>query len=103
MDAVKDSITPGGHQAARPVDEHGNNAVAKWARGRQRITPWVYPYLRGLGALRLGVGAALLVVSALLLSRGHDGWAAIPLAGAVVSLAVGGLDTAAARAVRDRG
>lgn len=103
MYAVKDSITPGSRQGADSMDEQRSNFVGKWSRGRQRITPWVYPYLRGLGAVRLAAGAIMLVVSALLLSRGDDGWAAIPLAGAVMSLAIGGLDTAAARAVRGRG
>jgi len=88
MYALKDSTT-----AHRPASK----LVASWARGRRQITPWAYPRLRALGAIRLAVGIFLTVLGALMVSDGHDGLAAIPFAGAALLLAIGALDTAAAR------
>jgi len=88
MYALKDHTT-----AHRP----DSNLVAAWARGRRRNTPWAYPRLRALGAMRLTIAVFLTVVGAVLLSQGHDGWAAIPFAGAALHFAIGSLDTAAAR------
>jgi hypothetical protein len=103
MRATKDSITPRHDQLAEPMDPHGSNLVSRWARGRRQVTPWAYPHLRALGVLRLALGAFLLVVSAVLLSRGDGGWAAIPLAGAVLHFAIGGLDTTVAHSAHVRG
>jgi hypothetical protein len=88
MYALKDSTT-----AHRPA----SNLVASWARGRRQITPWAYPRLRALGAIRLAVGIFLTVLGAVLVSHGHDGWAAVPFAGAALNCVIGSLDTAAAR------
>jgi hypothetical protein len=96
MYATHDSTTfSGAEQSAENTHRPASNLVAAWARGRRRISPWAYPHLRALGAVRLTVGLFLVVVGALLISRGHSGWAVIPLAGAVVNLAIGSLDTAA--------
>lgn len=104
MHALKDSITPRQHeQVADPVDRPATNLVSVWARGRRRITPWAYPHLRALGAVRLTIGVFLVVVSALFLSRGYAGWAAIPLAGAALHFSIGGLDMTAAHAAHPRG
>jgi hypothetical protein len=88
---------PGPEQSADATQPAARGLVAAWARGRSRITPWAYPYLRALGVLRLTVGLFVTVVGVVLISRGHDGLAAIPLAGAVLLFAIGSLDTAAAR------
>jgi hypothetical protein len=58
--------------------------------------------MRAIGAVRLAVGAFLVVLGALLAAHGQPGWAAIPLAGAVLNLAIGGMDTAAALSVSRR-
>jgi hypothetical protein len=104
MQATKHSITP--RQlglAAVPADAQGDDLVSRWARGRRRITPWVYPYLRALGVIRLAVGAFLVVVSALLFAHGDGGWASVPLAGAALHFAIGGLDLAAGCSAHARG
>lgn len=104
MHARKDSFTPRQReQVADPVDRPAANLVRAWARGRRRITPWAYPHLRALGAVRLTIGVFLVVVSALLLSDGYGGWAAIPLAGAALNFSIGGLDMTVAHAARPRG
>jgi hypothetical protein len=95
MQALKDNFTP--EQVAGPTYRPRRNLVSMWAQGRRRNTPWAYPHLRSLGAVRLAVGAFLVVVAALLVSHGYAGLAAIPFAGAAVNLAIGGLDTAAAQ------
>jgi hypothetical protein len=100
MQALKDNITP--ELAAGPAYRPARTLVSMWAQGRRRITPWAYPHLRALGAVRLAVGAFLVVVAALLVSRGYIGWAAIPLAGAALNLAIGGLDTMAAHPASPR-
>jgi hypothetical protein len=89
----------GSEQAAQP---HVSHLVAKWAQGRRRITPWAYPYLRALGALRLTLGILLAVAAGLVMSRGYGTYAAILLAGAALHLAIGSLDTAGARAAHPR-
>jgi hypothetical protein len=71
--------------------------VSRWARGRSRITPWAYPRLRALAAVRLTVGAFLTILGAVMLSKGLGWVAAIPLAGAALNLSIAYLDSAAAR------
>jgi hypothetical protein len=93
MYALKDKTT------ARPP---ASNLVTIWAQGRRRITPSAYPRLRALGVIRLAVGIFLVGLGAVLISLGHAGWAAIPLAGAVLNLAIGSLDTTAARYAHPR-
>jgi hypothetical protein len=88
MYALKDNTT------AHPP---ASNLIAIWARGRRKNTPWAYPHLRALGALRLAIGIFLTGVGAVLLSQGHDAWAAVPFAGAALHFLIGSLDTTAAR------
>jgi hypothetical protein len=96
MNAVKDNTTPRpAEQVADPTRAPASNLVSSWARGRRRITPRAYPHMRALGAVRLAVGLFLVVLAALLFANGQAGWALIPLAGAAVNVAIGGLDTAA--------
>jgi hypothetical protein len=103
MHALKDSIAPRQReQVADPMDPPATNLVSIWARGRRRITPWAFPRLRALGATRLTIGVFLVAVGALLLSHGHGGWAAIPLAGAALNLSIGGLDMAVAHSAHPR-
>jgi len=103
MQALTDSTTHRpGDQLASPTDRTASNLVSSWARGRRRITPWAYPHLRALGAMRLAIGIFLTVLGALLLAHGHDGWAAIPLAGAALHFSIGGLDLAAAGTASSR-
>jgi hypothetical protein len=89
MHAPNDSTDP-----TRPP---ASNLVASWARGRRQITPWAYPRLRALAAVRFTVGIFLVGLGAVLLAYGHDGWAALPLAGAALNLSIASLDAAAAR------
>jgi hypothetical protein len=93
MYALKDNAT------AHPP---ASNLATAWARGRRQNTPWAYPHLRALGALRLTIGLFLTGVGAVLIAHGHDGWAAIPFAGAALHFAIGGLDTTAAGLVPPR-
>jgi hypothetical protein len=99
MQALKNNIAP---DLADPTDRAARSLVSIWAQGRRRITPWAYQHMRPIGAVRLAVGAFLIVLGALLVAYGQSGWAAIPLAGAVVNLAIGGLDMAAALSVSPR-
>jgi len=76
--------------------------VSSWARGRNRITPWAYPRLRALAAVRFTVGTFLVILGAVMLSGGLGGWAALPLAGAALNLSIAYLDSAAARSAAHR-
>jgi hypothetical protein len=76
--------------------------VSRWARARSRLTPWAYPRLRVLGAVRLTVGTFLIILGALMLSNGLGWVAAIPLAGAALNLSIAYLDSAAARSADRR-
>jgi hypothetical protein len=71
--------------------------VSRWALRRSRITPWAYPRLRALAAVRLAVGTFLVILGAVMLSNGLGWVAAIPLAGAALNLSIACLDSAAAR------
>jgi hypothetical protein len=71
--------------------------VSRWARGRSRMTPWAYPRLRALAAVRVSVGAFLVILGAVMLANGLGWIAAIPLAGAALNLSIAYLDSAAAR------
>ena len=84
-------------QAAGPARPARNNLISTWARGRRRITPWAYPHLRGLAVTRLAIGIFLAGLGALLISDGHSGLAAIPLAGAALHFSIGYLDFTAVR------
>jgi hypothetical protein len=93
MYALKDNTAA--HQASSKL-------VATWARGRRQVTPWAFPRLRALAVTRLTVGIFLTVVGAVLIAYGHDGWAAVPFAGAALLLTIGSLDMAAARSAAPR-
>jgi hypothetical protein len=100
MYATTDSTTrSGSDQAPLP---HASSLATRWARGRRRITPWAYPYLRALGAVRLTVGTFLVVLAAILIAHGYSPYAVLVLVGAALNLALGSLDTAAARTVHPR-
>jgi hypothetical protein len=76
--------------------------VSRWVRARSRITPWAYPRLRALAAVRLAVGTFLVILGAVMLANGLGGLAAIPLAGAALNLSIAYLDNAAARSAAHR-
>jgi hypothetical protein len=98
MHAPNDNTTPSRfEQAVDPTHPPARNLVAIWARGRRQITPWAYPRLRALAAIRFTVGIFLVGLGALTLSHGHDGWAAIQLAGAALLFSIAYLDITVAR------
>ena len=68
---------PRSGQAADPTHPTAANLVGIWARGRRRITPWAYPRMRALAAMRFAIGIFLVAVGAVLLYHGYDGWAAV--------------------------
>jgi hypothetical protein len=82
-------------QTANPTHPTAGKLVSMWSQGRRRFTPYAYPRLRALAITRLAISVFL--VGAVLMSHSHDGWAAIPLAGAVLLFAVGSLDMSASR------
>ena len=86
-------------QVADPTHSSAGKLVRIWARGRRQITPWAYPRLRALAAVRFAVGIFLVGLSALMLSRGYSGWVALPLAGAALNLSIAYLDITVARSV----
>jgi hypothetical protein len=89
-------------QAANPAHPPASNLVTIWARGRRRITPWAYPHLRALAAVRFAVSIFLVGLGALMLSYGHSGYAAVPLAGAALVFSIACLDITAARSAPPR-
>jgi fatty acid desaturase len=90
MYAPHDNTTPSTHSPT-------SNLVSIWARGRRQITPWAYPRLRVLAAVRCAVGIFLAGLGVLMLSSGHYGWAALPLAFAALHFAIASLDITVAR------
>jgi hypothetical protein len=101
MHALNDNTaSPRFEQAADPTHPPARNLVTTWARGRRQITPWAYPRLRALAAVRFTVSVFLVGVAAVLLFHGHDGLAAIPLAGAALNFSIACLDITAARPAR---
>jgi hypothetical protein len=73
--------------------------IGRWVRGRRQLTPWAYPWLRALAAVRFTVGLFLTVLGALMISWGHDGWAVFILAAAAVHFSIASLDITAARSI----
>jgi hypothetical protein len=101
MHAPNDNTaSPRSEQAADLTHPPARSLVTIWARGRRQITPWAYPRLRALAAVRFSVGIFLVGLAAVLLLHGHDGLAAIPLAGAALNLSIASLDITAARPAR---
>jgi hypothetical protein len=86
---------------ADPTQPAASNRTIMWARGRRQITPWAYPHLRALAAIRFVIGIFLVGMGGLMLSRGY-GWAALPLAGAALHFAIAYRDITAARSVAVR-
>ncbi len=97
MNATADTTTTPQSPHASPMHPPAGKLVSIWLQARRRFTPWAYPRLRALAVTRLAVGIFLVGLSAVLIADGHDGWAAIPLAGAALHLAIGFLDMSAAR------
>ena len=93
MYATHDTTTSSRHEP----QPHPSSLIGKWADGRRRITPWAYPRLRALAALRFAIGVFLVVVGSLLVANGHPGWAAVPLLGAVLHFTIAYLDASAVR------
>jgi hypothetical protein len=90
-------------QAADPTQRPASHLVRSWARGRRQITPWAYPRLRALAAVRFVVGIFLAGLGAVLISRGDYEIAALPLAFAAVHFSIGYLDNSVARSASLRG
>jgi hypothetical protein len=84
-------------QATDLTHPPANRLVSMWARGRRQITPWAYPRLYALAAVRFTVGIFLVGVGALTISDRHAGWAAIALGGAALLLSIASLDYTVAR------
>jgi hypothetical protein len=84
-------------QVADPTYPPASNLASIWARGRRQITPWAYPRLRALAAVRFTVSIFLVSLGAVMLFRGHHGWAAVPLAGAALNFSIAYLDITVAR------
>jgi hypothetical protein len=104
MYALKDNTTPSQSEPmADQTHPAASNLARKWAHGRRQITPWAYPHLRALAAIRLAVGLFLVGLGATFLAQSHDGYAAIALAGAALTLSIGVMDGTAARSARPRG
>lgn len=92
------------HSAA-PAQQTDGNLGGIWALGpaaaisprfRSLISPWAYPRLRAIAAVHFAVGIFLAGLGAVIFSRGHSGWAALPLAGAALHFSIGYLDMAVA-------
>ncbi len=103
MHAPTDTTTPSrSEQVTDPTHPPASNLISIWARGRRQITPWAYPRLRALAAIRFIVGIFLVGVGAVLLSHGHSGLAAVPLAGAALLFSIAYLDFTVARSAPPR-
>jgi hypothetical protein len=84
-------------QAAGRTHPPAGNLIAMWARVRRQVTPWAYPHLRALAAMRFGIGLFLVGVGAMLVASGHAELAAVPLAGAALHFSLASLDFAVVR------
>jgi hypothetical protein len=103
MHALIDNATSSrSEHVADPTHRPASGLVSSWERGRRQITPWAYPRLRALAAVRFAVGVFLVGLSAVLIAHGHAGWAVVPLAGAALNISIASLDTAAARIASPR-
>lgn len=97
------TIASRSEQATNLTDPPARRLVGIWAKGRRQFTPWAYPRLRALAAVRFTVGLFLTGLGALMLAYGYHGWAAVvPLAGAALVSSIASLDFAAARSVPRR-
>jgi hypothetical protein len=93
MYATSDTTGHMAHSTRRPASK----LVSAWAQGRRQFTPYAYPRLRLLAAVRFIVGIFLVGVGTVLAVHGHSAWAAIPLAGSVLLFSIAYLDFSAAR------
>jgi hypothetical protein len=89
-------------QATDSTHSPARNLASIWGQGRRQITPWASPRLRGLAALRFAIGFFLVGLGAVMISYGHPGLAAIPLAGAALNFSIASLDITAARSAPPR-
>ena len=104
MQVLHDNATlSGSEQVDDPTQRPASHLVRSWARGRRQITPWAYPRLRGLAAVRFIVGIFLVGLGAVLISIGDYGIAALPLAFAALHFTIGYLDISVARSASLRG
>jgi hypothetical protein len=103
MRALNDTATPSrSEQVADPTHPPASKLTSNWARGRRQITPWAYPHLRALAAVRFTIGIFLVGLGTLMLSHGHSGLAAVPLAGAALLFSIAYLDFTVARSTPPR-
>ena len=104
MHAPTDNITASrSEQAADPSFPPASQLVGTWARARRRFTPWAYPRLRALAAVRFAAGLFLVGLGALMLSHGYHAWVAVvPLAGAALLFSIACLDFTVARSASHR-
>jgi hypothetical protein len=96
------STTSRSGRMAGPAHSPASKLVSAWARGRREITPWAYPRLRALAAVRFAVGIFLIGLGTVMVSYGHPGLAAVPLAGAALVFSIACLDFTAARSAHPR-
>jgi hypothetical protein len=89
-------------QVGGPTPRPASYLVRSWARGRRQITPWAYPRLRALAAVRLIVGIFLAGLGAVMISSGYSGIAALPLVFAAVHFSIAYLDITVARSAPPR-
>lgn len=103
MHTPHDATTlPGSGQPAGPAHLPPRSLVNIWARGRRQITPWAYPHLRSLAAVRFAIGIFLAGLGAVMFAYGYHAWAALPLAGAVLHFSIAYLDITVARSASVR-
>ncbi len=95
MRASADTITASPSEQPHPPA----GIISRWVRGRRQLTPWTYPWLRALAAVRFAGGIFLTVLGALMISWGHDGWAVLIFAAAALHFSIASLDITAARSV----
>lgn len=69
MHAPTDNTAPSRSEQAADPTHPPSNLVGIWARGRRRFTPWAFPRLRALAAVRFAAGLFLAGLGALMLSR----------------------------------
>ncbi len=103
MHAPVDNTTPSrSEQVVDPTHPPASNLASIWARGRRQITPWAYPHLRALAAVRFTTSIFLTGLGTLMLFHGYYGWATLPLAGAALNSSIAYLDITVVRSAPHR-